>query len=203
MNDPTTKPALIIDPERDAIRTLSNADLFAALVQAIRDAHTARRRIAFMWCECESRGIDLSGLSARSIGKVYRRIADGSARPWVADLHDCGVSVVEAIAGLPLDQQDRLGSAGALPLAIRAGDGFTEQMIPLKELRPAHVQQAIGPDGLRGKAEQVAALIAAKPPRPPKPVAVMADRLTRTVSIGGRVAPAEDVARAMKKAGLI
>ncbi|MBB4207270.1 hypothetical protein [Roseinatronobacter bogoriensis] len=133
-------------------------------------------------------------------------IATGALSPRVAMRHATNRNIIGAMAGLPLDLQDRLVDGEKVKIAVMSDQGrIHSDEVCLEQMSPEQMRRAFGADGVRDWQVQGELLIKGQSVQssraPSKPV-IRVDRETRDIIINRvRVSP-EDLEPAFAALGL-
>jgi hypothetical protein len=137
-----------------------------------------------VWTEYKGRGEDMSGLRT-GLWAYMPLIASGDVRPELVVQYAGHATLLRRLAGLRLEDQDRLLQDNTVPLIEYQEDGkFTERRVPITHLKSTQIAQVIS-DHLRSPDEQRRAA-AGNARRMRRRAATTADRITELAQAMGQ-----------------
>ncbi len=136
------------------LKAMSTDDLKGALLECLRITARALRDAAFIVHELEERGEDLDALKM-SWMKWLRLIAHGQVSADAVARFAGKVTLLDAVGGLPLPDQDRLAGGEPVRLLVYTTDGKpTHRMADPRDLTPDQIRQVFDKRCIRNEAAQ-------------------------------------------------
>jgi hypothetical protein len=191
-----------IAPPSDLAK-MSTEELRAALAKIMATTVAQLVRLAWIVRLLEERGEDLSDLRVGLI-PYLRQIAYGQIVPEVVMRYAEHPAIVQAIASLPLSDQERLGRGEHVPLAIQREDGaVAHHMVDPISLQRNQVRRVFARDRIRSAEEQVI-LLEERPERRPPPAdpvigGLQVDRKRGGLVVGRRFVPVATITEALSQ----
>lgn len=162
-----TTPAITEAPSNFAL--ISTPELRSELAQTLEITARHLVRLAAIWAELERRGEDLSNLRS-GLWSYMRAIAAGNLRPEIVVQYAGHTMLLNRLATLQLEDQDRLLADKTVPLVEYQDGQMLTRFVPITQLRASQIGQVIA-DRIRTPEEQRGAALRlsrrGSPGRPP------------------------------------
>lgn len=179
------------------LSSLTTAQLEDRLASALGRTAEGIAEMAACVRELESRGEDLARLKL-AIMPYLRRIAQGQLLPQVVVSYAGSRQLLDAIASLPLSDQQHLLDVGTVKVAVVEADGMIgAREIDPRALPPRDIARVFSPAGLRPPTEQLAL---PRTSREGRRYSVRVDKQKRRVLVGRMSVPIAEVLTALAEA---
>ncbi|OWY39355.1 hypothetical protein CEK28_08525 [Xenophilus sp. AP218F] len=185
-------------PTPAELNNLSSQMLREELAKSIELSARHLMRLAAIWMELERRGEDLSDLRV-GLAAYLPHIAAGQLSADAVLRFAGQRTLLNMVATLPIDEQQRLARGGAVKLLTQNPDGdIVEIDTPAHALTAAQVRQVFDQGKIRTPAEQRPRLqLHAAKPKPKAREAIHYHPSSGVVSIGRKRVPLADIIAAV------